>query len=109
MFFNGEIVHYADAKVGLLTHGLNYGTGVFEGIRAYWNPEREQLFALSLPEHFERMHQNTRTLQMTIPWSVDELVAIGPHHQRLEADIDPLARPDRGPADTPCAHAFLRP
>jgi branched-chain amino acid aminotransferase len=76
VFFNGEVVHYADAKVGLLTHGLNYGTGVFEGIRAYWNAEREQLFALSLPEHFERMHQNTRALQMTIPWSVDELVAI---------------------------------
>ena len=67
VFFNGEIVHYADAKVGLLTHGLNYGTGVFEGIRAYWNEEREQLFALSVPEHFERMHQNTRALQMTIP------------------------------------------
>ena len=47
VFFNGEIVRYADAKVGLLTHGLNYGTGVFEGIRAYWNAEREQLFALS--------------------------------------------------------------
>ena len=75
VFFNGEVVRYADAKVGLLTHGLNYGTGVFEGIRAYWNEEHEQLFALSLPEHFERMHQNTRALQMTIPWSVEELVA----------------------------------
>jgi branched-chain amino acid aminotransferase len=74
VFFNGEIVRYADAKVGLLTHGLNYGTGVFEGIRAYWNAEREQLFALSLHQHYERMHQNTRALQMDIPWSVDELV-----------------------------------
>ncbi len=75
VFFNGEIVRYADAKVGLLTHGLNYGTGVFEGIRAYWNAEREQLFALAIAEHYERMHQNTRALQMVIPWSVDQLVA----------------------------------
>jgi branched-chain amino acid aminotransferase len=74
VFFNGETVRYADAKVGLLTHGLNYGTGVFEGIRAYWNAEREQLFVLSIAEHYERMHQNTRALQMVIPWSVDQLI-----------------------------------
>ena len=37
-------------------------------------PEREQLFALSLPQHFERMQQNTRVLQMTIPWSTEELI-----------------------------------
>ncbi len=76
VFFNGETVRYHDAKVGLLTHGLNYGTGVFEGIRAYWNAEREQLFALSLSQHYERMHQNTRALQMNIPWSNEELSAI---------------------------------
>jgi branched-chain amino acid aminotransferase len=74
VFFNGEIVRYADAKVGLLTHGLNYGTGVFEGIRAYWNAEKEQLFALSMAQHFERMHQNARVLQMVIPWSPEELI-----------------------------------
>ena len=60
VFFNGEIVHYADAKVGLLTHGLNYGTGVFEGIRGYWNADREQLFALSLRQHFESACIRTR-------------------------------------------------
>jgi branched-chain amino acid aminotransferase len=76
VFFNGEIVRYADAKVGLLTHGLNYGTGVFEGIRAYWNEEREQLYALRMPEHYERMHRNTRVVQMQIRWSVAELCAI---------------------------------
>ena len=65
VFFNGDTVRYADAKVGLLTHGLNYGTGIFEGIRAYWNEEREQLFALSMEQHFERMHQNARALQQS--------------------------------------------
>lgn len=76
VFFNGEVVLYADAKVGLLTHGLNYGTGIFEGIRAYWNEARKQLFVLRMPEHYERMHNNARALQMTIPHSVDELCAI---------------------------------
>jgi branched-chain amino acid aminotransferase len=76
VFFNGDIVRYADAKVGLLTHGLNYGTGIFEGIRGYWNESRKQLFVLRVPEHYERMHANARALQMTIPWSVDELCAI---------------------------------
>ena len=76
VFFNGEVVLYADAKVGLLTHGLNYGTGIFEGIRAYWNEARKQLYVLRMPEHFERMHNNARALQMTIPHGIDELCAI---------------------------------
>src|SRR5579864_3118554 len=76
VFFNGDVVLYADAKVGLLTHGLNYGTGIFEGIRAYWNEPRKQLYVLRMPEHFQRMHNNARALQMTIRWGVDELCAI---------------------------------
>ncbi len=43
-FFKGRIVPYSEAKVGLLTHTLHYGTGVFGGIRGYWNEEEEQLF-----------------------------------------------------------------
>ena len=76
VFFNGDIVRYKDAKVGLLTHGLNYGTGVFEGIRAYWNADKEQLYVLRMPEHYERMRRNTKVLQMKIRWSIDELCAI---------------------------------
>ncbi|MFN2581646.1 MAG: branched-chain amino acid transaminase [Candidatus Dormibacteria bacterium] len=76
VFFNGEFTRYADAKVGLLTHGLNYGTGIFEGIRAYWNPSENQLYALRMPEHFERFHDNARALQMKIPYSVEQLCEI---------------------------------
>jgi branched-chain amino acid aminotransferase len=75
VFFNGELMRYADAKVGLLTHGLNYGTGIFEGIRAYWAEDRKQLFAVRMPEHYERLRQNARVLQMTVPWTVAELCA----------------------------------
>ena len=73
VFFNGEITRYADAKVGLLTHGLNYGTGIFEGIRAYWSEDRKQLFALRMADHYERFHSNARGLEMRIPYGVDQL------------------------------------
>ena len=43
-FFGGRIVPYGEARVGVLTHGLNYGTGVFAGIRGYWNDEEKELF-----------------------------------------------------------------
>ena len=76
IWFNGRVCRYQDARVGLLTHALNYGTGIFEGIRAYWNVERRELYALRLPEHFERMRGNARTLQMELPMPVDELCAV---------------------------------
>ncbi len=76
VWFDGQICRYSEAKVGLLTHGLNYGTGVFEGIRAYWSEEREQLYTLRLAEHFERMRSNARVLQMQLPLSTPELCAV---------------------------------
>ncbi|TMB92051.1 MAG: branched-chain amino acid transaminase [Chloroflexi bacterium] len=76
VYFNGDIVRYADAKVGLLTHALNYGTGIFEGIRAYWNERKEQLFVMRMPEHYERMQVNARTMLMKLEPSIDELCAV---------------------------------
>ncbi len=76
VFFNGEYRRYADARVGLMTHGLHYGTGCFEGIRAYWSEERSQLYGLWFPEHYRRLHQSARALQMRLPHSVDELCSI---------------------------------
>ena len=43
-FFRGEFVPLRDANINVMTHGFNYGTAVFEGIRAYWNADEEQLF-----------------------------------------------------------------
>jgi branched-chain amino acid aminotransferase len=76
IYFDGEFRHYRDVGIGILTHGLNYGTGCFEGIRAYWSEERRQLYGLWFPEHFRRLHRNARALQMKVPHSVDELCAI---------------------------------
>ncbi|MCY3957333.1 MAG: branched-chain amino acid transaminase [Chloroflexi bacterium] len=75
-FLNGEYMALADAKVNVMTHALNYGTGVFEGIRAYWDDEEEQLLLFRVREHFERMHQSARILRIGIDYSVDELVEI---------------------------------
>lgn len=76
VWFNGGMHRYRDVKLGLLTHGLHYGTGIFEGIRAYWNADLEQLFALRMAEHYERMRHNARVLQMQVPQSTAELCDI---------------------------------
>lgn len=76
VYFDGEFKRYGDARLGLMTHALHYGTGVFEGIRAYWNPEHEQLFILQQPEHYARLLRSVRLLMITIPLTVDELCAI---------------------------------
>src|SRR6267143_1438115 len=76
VYFDGEFKRYGDARLGLMTHALHYGTGVFEGLRAYWNAEHEQLFILKPREHYERMHRSARVLMLKIPISVDELCAI---------------------------------
>ncbi len=72
VFASGEFRSYKDSRVGLLTHGLNYGTGCFEGIRGYWNATERELFLLQLREHYERLHRSARILLMKLPHTVDE-------------------------------------
>lgn len=67
---------YDDAKVGLLTHGLQYGTGCFEGIRGYWVPEERELFLVLLRDHYERLATSAKILTMRLPKSTDELAEI---------------------------------
>ncbi|XSG73738.1 branched-chain amino acid transaminase [Herpetosiphon llansteffanensis] len=73
-FFKGEIVPIADAKVSVMNHALNYGTGCFEGIRAYWNEADEQLYVFHLQAHYERLLRSCKVLQIRLPYSVDQLV-----------------------------------
>jgi branched-chain amino acid aminotransferase len=75
-FLDGEFVPIREAKVSVLTHAFNYGTGVFEGIRAYWNAEDEQLYALHLKEHYARLHRSCRIMRISLPYTVDDLVGI---------------------------------
>src|SRR5256885_3570389 len=75
-FFDGEFVPLRDAKVSVLTHAFNYGTGVFEGIRAYWNPERQQLYGLHLIDHYRRLHKSCRVMRLELPYSPERLAEI---------------------------------
>src|SRR5919205_1812836 len=73
-FFQGQIVPWQEAKVSVMTHALNYGTGVFEGIRGYWNEEKEEIYLFRLREHYERFLKNCRMLFFNVPYTVDQLV-----------------------------------
>lgn len=66
-YFRGEFLPLSQCHVNLSAHGLQYGTGVFEGIRAYWNPRQEQLYGLLVPEHYRRMAANCRLLRLQLP------------------------------------------
>jgi branched-chain amino acid aminotransferase len=74
VFFAGDYARYHDVKLGLMTHALHYGTAVFEGIRAYWNPKKEQLYLLQAAAHFERMHRSANVMRMKLPYTTEELV-----------------------------------
>jgi branched-chain amino acid aminotransferase len=71
IWMNGELVDWADAKIHVGTHGLHYGSGVFEGIRAYETPRGTAVFRLT--EHLERLHDSAKLLYMDLPYSVEEL------------------------------------
>jgi branched-chain amino acid aminotransferase len=73
IWMNGELVDWADATVHVGTHGLHYGTGVFEGIRAYETERGAAVFRLK--EHMERLHNSAKLLYLELPYSIDELRA----------------------------------
>lgn len=73
-FFGGRIVPYGEARVGVLTHALNYGTAVFGGLRGYWNPGEQELLLFRPADHFRRFLDSARLLGMDLPYSADELV-----------------------------------
>ena len=80
IWMNGELVDWADAKIHVATHGLHYGTGVFEGIRCYDTPKGPAVFRLG--DHLTRLHNSAKLLYMELPFTVDELAG---RLQRLSA------------------------
>ncbi len=73
-FFKGRIVPYSEAKVGVLTHTFNYGTGVFGGVRGYWNGDEEQLFLFRPQDHYHRFLESAKLMLMELPYSENEMV-----------------------------------
>jgi len=75
-YFEGEFRPLADARVNVMTHAFLYGTATFEGVRAYWNAEDGQLYALKLREHLERLRSSCKILLMDPLPDVDALEKI---------------------------------
>jgi branched-chain amino acid aminotransferase len=73
IWMNGELVAYEDAKVHVLTHALHYGTGVFEGVRAYETPRGTAIFRHQ--DHIDRLFRSAADYHMEIPFSKEEIRA----------------------------------
>jgi branched-chain amino acid aminotransferase len=71
IWLNGEFVAWEDAKVHVLTHALHYGTGVFEGIRAYETPQGTAIFRNR--EHLERLEKSAKLYYMEVPYPREQL------------------------------------
>jgi branched-chain amino acid aminotransferase len=71
IWFNGELVDWADAKIHVGAHALHYGSGVFEGIRCYETATGPAVFRLT--DHLKRLYNSARLLHMELPYSVEEL------------------------------------
>ena len=67
VYFEGKYVPTEDAKISVMTHAFNYGTGIFEGIRGYYNAEEDNILVFRLKEHVDRMVRNSKVLCMDIP------------------------------------------
>ncbi|MGA8098204.1 MAG: branched-chain amino acid transaminase [Candidatus Cybelea sp.] len=96
VYANGRFQRYEDAKVGLLTHGLQYGTGCFEGIRGYWVPNERELFLVLVRDHFERLTTSAKILTIELSKSADELAEITTelclrNHYETDVYIRPFA------------------
>lgn len=72
VWMDGELVAWEDAKVHVLTHALHYGSGVFEGIRAYETKRGPAVFRLT--DHMDRLYRSAAIHMMEIPYRIEELI-----------------------------------
>ena len=75
-YLEGRLLPLADASINIMTHAFNYGTAVFEGIRANWNDEDQDLYLFRMAEHFRRLRQSAHVLLMDIEPTDAELMKI---------------------------------
>lgn len=75
-YFEGKYVPSEEAKLSVMTHAFNYGTGLFEGIRGYYSPETNRFLIFRLPEHIDRLRRNCNLLCMEIPETADQMTEI---------------------------------
>jgi branched-chain amino acid aminotransferase len=75
-YFKDRIVPYSEAKIGVLTHALNYGTAAFGGLRGYWNPDEEQLYLFRPLDHFKRFLNSAKLMAMELNYTPESLTQI---------------------------------
>jgi branched-chain amino acid aminotransferase len=75
-YFQGKVVPYSEAKVGVATHALNYGTAVFGGLRAFWNEEKQKLFVFRPADHFRRFLNSCRMMCMELDQTPESLIGV---------------------------------
>ncbi len=73
IWMNGALIDWADARIHVGAHGLHYGSGVFEGIRAYETSKGSAIFRLA--DHLQRLQNSARLLYMDLPYGIEELRA----------------------------------
>jgi len=75
-FFEGKIVPFGEANVSIATHAFNYGTAVFGGIRGYWNDEKGKLFLFRPYDHYRRLLNSGRMMNMEVPYDEEALIQL---------------------------------
>ena len=75
-FFHKQFILLPEAKIGVMTHSLHYGTACFEGIRGNWNSEHQQIYLFRLKEHYQRLQNGCRILKNNLPYTIHELCQI---------------------------------
>jgi len=73
---DGEFVEEAETRVSIHANALSYGTGTFDGIRAFWNPGHRELYLLDAVEHYDRLHRSARILGLPLLWTTTRLVEL---------------------------------
>ncbi len=76
VFYQGNIVDESEVSISIKSKAFNYGLACFEGIRAYWDDEEKQLYGFCMKEHYERLFESCKCLNMKIPYTVEELCDI---------------------------------
>ena len=76
LFMNGQFVPVEQGVISVRTHGFAYGTGCFEGIRGYWNEEEQQVYLFRLREHYQRLLNSCKILQIQLPYTIDQLIEL---------------------------------
>jgi len=79
-FYQKQFIPLEEAKIGIMTHALHYGTAIFEGIRGNWNSEQQQTYIFRLQEHYQRLANGCRVMKIDLPYSIDELCQITDNH-----------------------------